>query len=58
MTLGVPEGGAWNGGISGRWWAFQALELGGWDPVIDLVLDRAVVGGVLADGGCVGPEGT
>ena len=54
----MRKGGAGNGGISGRWWAFRSLDCGGKEPVVDLVLDRAVVWGALASEGCVGPDET
>lgn len=58
VGLGVHDGVARNGRISGIGCVFRSLDITGKEPVVDLVLDRSVHGGSVADGGGVGPEQT
>lgn len=48
VGLGVREGVAGNGGISGSLCSFRSLEIGSKEPVVDLVLHSSVLEGALA----------
>lgn len=50
VGLGLSDDVAGNVGISGRWSLLRSFDFFGKEPVVDLVMDRLLVGNALAGG--------